>query len=163
MLPGTSIVAAKSVGRAPRDGAIPVSACPKDPIQVLSRFPVCEVIEVALDPGMGAGRAHARADRSQPPLQLGEEQQVGQFGLGIRRVGPVATPRPVQVIQVQGPRVVRPRTDHDHPVIQSRKKQVGQREVAEVVRCEAQLYTVGAQAEGQAQGSGVVDQYVDRT
>ena len=117
---------------------------------------------VAVEPGCAPGDAQRRAGRGEPALQLGHEQQVGQLGVGVGRIGPVATPGPGQVVEVEVTVPVRRRADDHHPVGEPWQQQVGQREVAEVVGGQVQLDAVGRRAERQREHAGVVDEHVDR-
>ena len=102
--------------------------------------PVPLVMLVDEAAGMSPDGPDLGPDGGEPALELRHEQQVGELGLrdvGERLVGP---PLPREVVEVDvAAAPVLAGAGHDHPVPDPRQQQVGQGEVAEVVRREVGL------------------------
>ncbi len=65
--------------------------------------------------GVRRGREHGRTGAGQPALEFGGEQQVGEFGLCVRRHRPVRLAFPVQVTEVDRAHLVAAGRDRDDP------------------------------------------------
>lgn len=114
-------------------------------------------------PGMHRARAHA--PRPQQPVEFECEQDVRGLGrtVGLPRVVVLRGVLVVRVVPADPRRDVPggAEVDHARALVEARHQQVGEQEVAEVVRPELELEAVGGARERGGHHAGVVHEHVD--
>ena len=154
-----SCVAANSVDRAPWAG----SCIAKRPMKSMIDPSMRSVTEqVRPDHAWVDGHGtHARSAGTESALQLEGEQQVRELAVAVRLARVVRPRMPVQIVEVELPTCVGVRCDRDDPAGDVRQQQVGQDEVAEMVRSDLAFEAVGCSRFRDQHDPGVVDEDVD--